>query len=113
MARIEVEAESLAAPDGIQRPLRGVDVVGDLRRMDFECEPHALLVEDVEDRVPALGEVLEAGVYLILRGRREEVELVPHGGAGATGDSSHTHLRRGPRRVLPLLGGAPPYPSGV
>ena len=66
MAGIEVEPEGFAVVNSLQRPLRGVDVVGDLGGVYLECEPDALLVKDVEDEVPPLGEVLEALVNLLL-----------------------------------------------
>jgi hypothetical protein len=37
-------------------------VEGDLRRVHLEREAHPDLFEGVEDRVPALGEVVEPGV---------------------------------------------------
>src|SRR6202521_125914 len=54
---IEVDPESGPAPDRVQRLARGHEVVGDLRRMDLEAETDSNLVEDVDDRVPTLGEV--------------------------------------------------------
>src|SRR5215204_3060184 len=106
VARVEVEAEGLAPAYRLQSTFRRVDVVGDLGRVHLEGEPDALLVEDVEDRVPPLGEVPEALVDLFLTRRREEVELVPDGGAGEARDRLDPEPRCGPRRVLHLLGGA-------
>ena len=62
VAGIEVEAELLAVVERFERPLGGVDVEGDFGRMDFQRELDAALGEDVEDRVEALGEQLEAVV---------------------------------------------------
>src|SRR5688572_22462815 len=89
-----------------ERPLCGKDIVGDLRRVDLEGEPHPLLVEDIEDRVPSLCEVPEALVDLLLRGRGKEVELVPDRRAGEARHRVNTETRGGPRRLLHLLGGA-------
>src|SRR4029077_6681569 len=57
MARIEVDAEAGPAPDRIQRLSGRDEVVRDLGRVHFEPEPDAFLVEDVDDRIPALGEL--------------------------------------------------------
>ena len=60
MARVEVEAEARVAVDGRQGCRGGRDVVGDLPRMHLEAEPDALAAEDVEDRLPAVGELVVA-----------------------------------------------------
>ena len=75
-------------PEGLQGPLGGVEVEGDLGRMDLQPEPDAALAEDVEDRVPALGEELEAGVDHRVGDRRERVEQVPDRRAGEAVDTS-------------------------
>ena len=77
VAGVEVEAELLAAAERVERPLGGDDVEGDLGGMHLQREPHAALGEHVEDRIPALGELREAGVDHRLGHRRERVEQVP------------------------------------
>ena len=113
VARIEVEAEGRVILHRGQRPLRGVDVVGDLGRVNFERELHALGLEDVEDRRPAVGEVLVAGVDVGLAGGREEVELAPHAAAGEAVDDRHAELLGGAGGVLHLLGAALAHPFGI
>ena len=58
VARVEVDAERLAVADRVERPPGRDEVVGDLGRVHLEPEPHALGVEDVDDRPPPLGELL-------------------------------------------------------
>src|SRR5688572_2674878 len=85
VGRVEVEAELLAAADGLDRPGGGVEVVGDLGRVHLEREAHTVLAELVEDRVPAVGELLEAGVdhgRLLWREREPEVPDRRAGEAG-------------------------------
>ena len=50
------------------------DIERDLGRMHFQGEPHAALAEHVEDRIPPLGELLEAVVDHRLGHRRERIE---------------------------------------
>ena len=65
--RVPVEPERRAVADRLQRPHRGPVVVGDLARVHLVREADAHLVVDVEDRVPAVGEVLVAGLDRLLR----------------------------------------------
>ena len=58
VARVEVDPERLAVVDRVERLPRRDEVVRDLGRMHLEPELDALLVEDVQDRAPPLGEVL-------------------------------------------------------
>ena len=60
VARVEVDPERLAVVDRVQRLPRRDEVVRDLGRVHLEAELDALLVEDVHDRAPPLGEVLVA-----------------------------------------------------
>src|SRR5687768_11703715 len=113
VAGIEVEPEGFAVVNSLQRPLRGVDVVGDLGGVYLEGEPDALLVKDVEDKIPPLGEVLEALVNLLLGSWREEVELVPDGGAGEARHDVHSEPGGGPGGVLHLLGRTLPDTFGI
>jgi hypothetical protein len=81
--------------------------------VDLEGEAHALGVEDVDDRAPALGEVLVAALDLGPVVGREGVELVPDGRARETGDDGHAERRGGARGVLHALGGAGAHALGV
>src|SRR5437762_3526723 len=62
VAGVEQEAELLATVEHFQRAFRAVQVEGDLAGVDFKGEPHAGVAAGVEDRVPAVGEVAEAGL---------------------------------------------------
>ena len=77
--------------------------------MHLEPEAHALRVEDVHDRPPALGELLVAAVDLAEVVRRERVEQVPDRRAGEAVHLRHAELRGGARRVLHPLGRAAPH----
>ena len=85
--------------------LGGVDVEGDLGRVDLQRELDAALLEDVEDRVPAVGEQLEAVVDGGVGHRRERVEQVPDRRAGEAVDDLDAQLLGGPGGVLHLLDG--------
>src|SRR3954468_20544089 len=58
VAGVEVQTEARPAPDRVERALGRDEVVRDLGGVDLEREPHALLLEDVDDRVPAFRELL-------------------------------------------------------
>ena len=77
VARVEVDPERLAVADRVERLPRRDEVVRDLGRVDLEPELDALCVEDVQDRAPALGELLVAALDLGEVVRRERVEQVP------------------------------------
>ena len=106
--RVEVDPEALAVADRVERLPRGDEVVGDLGRVHLEPEPDALGVEDVDDRRPALGEVLVAALDLGEVVRREGVEHVPDRRAGEAVHLLDAEPRRRPRRVLHPLGRALP-----
>ena len=74
--------------------------------MDLQGELDLDLVEHVQDRVPAIGEVLVAGLDHCRRHGRESGQQVPDLGAGEAVDHLHAELGRGAGRVLDLLGGA-------
>src|SRR5699024_12253804 len=59
---VPVPPEGGPVVHGLQGAPGGPVVVGDLRGMDLMGETHAALVEHVQDRVPAVGEVLIAVV---------------------------------------------------
>ena len=52
----------VAVADRVERLARRDEVVGDLGRVHLEREPHALGLEHVDDRPPALGELLVAAL---------------------------------------------------
>ncbi|MCU1541367.1 MAG: hypothetical protein JWM01_2314 [Arthrobacter sp.] len=76
-------------------------------------EADAALVEDVQDRVPAVGEVLVAGVDHCLRHGREHRDVLPDGGAGEPDDGVHAEGLGEPCGVLHFLGGPLPDAFGV
>ena len=85
---------------GHRRPV----VVRDLARMHLVGEADTDLVEDVDDRVPAIGEVGVAGLDHVVAHRREHRHVVPD---RRTGEADHRlDAERGgrPRGGLHLLG---------
>ena len=86
VAGVVVEAETLVVADGVERALGGGDVEGDLGRVHFEAEVDVVLLEDLEDGLPALGEVVVALLQVGLVGGREGVDRVPDGGTGEAVD---------------------------
>ncbi len=74
VAGVEVEPEFRPVVDRLQGSLGRVDIKGDLGRMNLERELDAAFLEDVEDRVPAVGEQLEALVDGGIRHRRERIQ---------------------------------------
>src|SRR5216684_4846344 len=95
MARVEVDAEPGPVPDRGQRLARGDEVVCDLGWMHLQAEADALLVEDVDDRVPARGEVGIASLDLGPVVGRKRVQHVPRLRAGEAVDLLHAESRRG------------------
>ena len=106
VARVEVDAERLAVVDRVQRLPRRDEVVRDLGRVHLEAEPDALLVEDVHDRAPPLGEVLVAALDLVVVVGRERVDQVPDRRAGEAVHLPDAEPRGGAGRVLHPLGRA-------
>ena len=105
VARVEVDPEARRSPIA-SSALRGRhEVVGDLGRVHLEREAHALGLEDVDDRPPALGELLVAALDLAEVVGRERVEEVPDRRAGEARDDLDAELRSGPRGVHHPLGG--------
>ena len=100
---------ALAVVDRVERLARRDEVVRDLGRMHLEPEPDALRVEDVDDRPPALGEVLVAALDLGEVVRRERVEQVPDRRAGEAVHLRDAEPRRRARGVLHPLGRALPH----
>ena len=113
VAGVEVDPEAGAVADRRQRLARGQEVVGDLGRVDLEREAHALGLEDVDDRPPALGELLIAALDRREVVGRERVEEVPDRRAGEAGDDVDAELRRGPRGVHHPLGRPLPHAFGL
>ena len=74
--------------------------------MHLEAEANALLVEDVEDRIPACGEVREASLDLGPVVGRKRVEHVPGRRAGEAVDLLDSELCGCPSRVHHLARGA-------
>jgi hypothetical protein len=113
VARVEVDPEALTVADRVER-LRGRDeVVRDLRRVHLEREADALVLEHVDDRAPALREVLVAALDLVEVVRREGVELVPDRRAGEAVDDADAELGGRAGRVLHAIGRAPADALGL
>src|SRR5690606_37728441 len=113
VARVPVEAERLAVPDRLERTNRRPVVVRGLARVALVREPHGHRVEHVEDRVPAVREVLVPGVDRLLGDRREHRDVLPDGRPREAHDGLDAELRRDPRGVLHLLRGALAHALGV
>src|SRR5665647_2432613 len=109
VARVPVQPEGLAVPDGLEGAHRRPVVVGDLAGVHLMGEPDTDLVEDVQDRVPAVGEVAVARVDQLGGDRREHRDVLPDRRAGEPDHGLHTQPRRGARGELHLLGGALPH----
>ncbi len=77
--RVEVEPELGTVPQGLKRPFRRHDVIGDLGRMDLQRELHAAPVELVENGVPHLSKVPEPVLDHLRAGGGEAVDHVPDG----------------------------------
>ena len=86
VARVVVKAEALVVADGVKCALGGSDVEGDFGRVHFEAEVDVVLLEDLEDGLPALGEIIEALLQVSLVSGREGVNRVPDGGTGEAVD---------------------------
>ena len=76
-----------------------------------EADPD--LVEHVEDRIPAVREVLVARVDSLLRHRREHRDVLPDTRPGEAHDGLDAELRGESRGVLHLLGRSLTYPFRV
>src|SRR5690606_17108416 len=111
VGRVEVEAEGRPVADGFEGADGGPVVVGDLAGVHLVGEAHAFGVEDVEDGVPAGGEVLVAALDHHLGGGREHGDQVPDRGAGEADDGVDAEAGRGPCGVLDLGGG--PLPDAL
>src|SRR5699024_3658780 len=110
---IPVQPERLPVTDRLEGALRGPVVVGDLGGVDLVGEAHPALVEHVEDRVPALGEVLVALVDDRLGHRREHRHVLPDLRSGEADDGADAELPGEPGGVLHVLGGPLPDPLGI
>ena len=60
VAGVEIETELGPSAQGLDRPLRRVNVERDLRRMDFMRELHSALGKHIQNRIPAFGQQLKA-----------------------------------------------------
>ena len=63
--------------------------------MHFEREFHAVIFEDIEDRIPHFGDVIETVLNGFGGHGRETVKHVPDRGAGESGDDLHLEIGGG------------------
>src|SRR6188472_2729952 len=77
--------------------------------MDLMREADAYLVEDVDDRVPAVGEIGVALLDDLVLNRREHCQVVPDRGSGETYDSVYAEGCGRTRSDLHLFGGPLAY----
>ena len=103
MAGIEVEAELFTPIERLERSLGGIEVEGDLRGMNFQREPDAALAEDVQNRIEALGQQIEARVDLGRRQRRIGVEQMPNARTGKAVHDVDPQLSAPPERCSSVL----------
>ena len=100
-------------PDRRQRAAGGDEVVGDLGRVHLEREFDPLGLEDVDDRPPALREVVVAALDRVEVVRGERVEHVPGRRAREPGHHVHTEPGGGAGGVLHVVGGPLAHPLGI
>ena len=93
--------------------VRRPEVVRDLARVHLVREPHALGVEHVEYRVPALREVRVAALDHGRGHRGEHGDRVPDRRAGEADHGRHAEGGRGPCRVRNLGGSPLTHPLGL
>ncbi len=84
MAWIEVEAEFWSTFHGFERALGSINIERNFGRMNFEREFYTAFGKDIEDRVPALCEKLEAIVDHLAWHWWKIVDQVPDARAGKT-----------------------------
>src|SRR3989344_5848353 len=89
VAWVKVEPKLGASANRFQGAFGTCDVEGDLGRMDFQGKPDTQLSELVENRIPALGEILVAIVDVLRWHRREAVKGLPD--AGSSEAVHHIH----------------------
>ena len=75
------------------------------RGVHFQCELHALLIEFVHDRIPAIGEIFIACIWISLAGhRREHCYVLPDLRAGKANYDIGAELAGHTCRALHVLG---------
>ena len=77
MTRIVIESERLAATDRVYCPLGRRDIECYFGGVYFQAEFHIYLIEYIENRIPAVGEVLKARIDRGGIHRREGIQEVP------------------------------------
>ena len=103
MAGIEVESELLAVIQRFKGALRGHDIKSDFRGVHLKSEFHAVVLEDVKDRMPHLRKEIESVVDGLLRHRREAVKHVPDRRTGKAGHDFDPQIFRRLRGVFHLF----------
>src|SRR5450759_4027237 len=111
VAGVPVEPERRTVTDSLERAHRAPVVVGDLARMHLMRETNAFVVEDVEDRIPPVGEVLVTRVHDRSGNRRELGDIGPDLRPGEADHGVHAELARHLCGELQLFGGALAYIS--
>src|SRR3990172_1982079 len=99
MARIVVEPEALMPLHGINRTLSRGDVECNLRRMNFQPELHALLLESIKYRRKTLGKILVPSLYHIRSNRRKRIQQMPDRAARETVYNPNAQFLRSLRRI--------------
>src|SRR5215216_403856 len=106
---IEVETEAWPMINGLQRGNRGPVVVRDLAGMYLVGEADPYFIENVDDRVPPVGEVGVARLDdLVLDGRKHR-RVMPNRRSGEPDDGVDAKRSGGACRGPQLFGGTLPY----
>ncbi len=113
VAGIPVQPERRPVPDGFHGPDRGPVVVGNFARVHLVREPHPHLVKHIQNRIPAVREVLIPGVDRLGGHRREHRHILPDGRPGEPHHGLHPQRGGEPGGVLHFLRGALPHPLGI
>ena len=101
--RVVVDAAALVAAEPVEEALVGRAVEEVLAGVKLEADVDAELVVEVEDRLPALGELVEGGVDQTGRARRPRIEERPGERAGEGDVRVEAEIAARPRRELHLL----------
>ena len=103
MAGVVVDAAARMIADPLEEHLEGGAVDQVLARVDLVAEVDAVLLEDVEDRLPAPGQLVEGGLDQPGRARRPGIDVGPGERAREADVGIEAEAARGLCRVAHLL----------
>ena len=93
--------------------MRRVNIECDFGRVNFQREPDTALLEDIENRVPAIGELLESGIDHRLRRGGKVIDQMPDTAAGEAVDHADAELLSSPGGVLHLFRSTAVHAVGI